>query len=134
MFQLLRFFSECCVENEADDNSTKADKKAAQQLIIEHVMPLNQQWLHSFSPATVDAGTGNNVLHEMCSFLLMSDQEDWDYQLAEWFIDRGVSVHAQQIRPHPAAPIRSHRSAADRLGRRDATAAGARRRPQRAGS
>jgi len=86
---------ECCVEIEADDDRTKADKKAAQQLVIELVMPLNQQWLHSFSPGTVDAGTGNNVLHEMCSFLLMSDQEDWDYQLAEWFIDRGISVHTQ---------------------------------------
>ena len=94
LFQLLHFFRCCCL-NDADTDSVKADKDAAQNLIAEQVLPIAQKLLRSFDPATVDAATGNNALHEMCTLFTLRNAEDWPFKLFRLLINRGVCVHAR---------------------------------------
>ena len=51
LFQLLRLFVDCCVVEE-DADGVEADKKSAQQLVVDQVLPLTQKLLRSFDPAT----------------------------------------------------------------------------------
>ena len=95
LFSLLRFFSDCCVEIESDDDSTKEDKKTAQQLIKDKVLPLMPLLLRSFDPATVDVATGNNALHEMCNLFSLDNVYCSDYELAKLLLARGVKVHSR---------------------------------------
>ena len=95
LFKLLRFFFFNSWPRENDFDGEKADKTAARQLIVETVLPLMPKLLRSFDLATVDAATGNNALHELCSYFTISPRSDYDYTLAEQFIARGVDVHAR---------------------------------------
>jgi hypothetical protein len=94
LFLLLRFFWSFC-ENTADAAHVKAAKAAAQQLIYSEVLSLQRKLLRSFDPATADAATGNNALHEMCRLFCLHIVSVWDYKLAELLIAHGVSVHAR---------------------------------------
>ena len=79
----------------ADTADVKADKSSAEHLIIEKVMPPMQKLLRSFDPATVDAATGNNALHELGSLFLLDSVNGWGYRLAELLVAYGISVHAR---------------------------------------
>jgi len=94
LFQLLRFFF-CSWPRPNEFDGVKADKTAARQLIIEKVLPLMPKLLRSFDPATVDAATDNNALHELCTYFTISPRSDYDFTLAELLIARGVDVHAR---------------------------------------
>jgi hypothetical protein len=94
LFQLLHFLRACCV-NDEDADSVKADKNAAQDLIMDQVLPITQKLLRSFDPATVDAATGDNALHEMCRLFSLGRAHGWPYKLVKLLISRGVSVHAR---------------------------------------
>ena len=78
----------------SDADGVKADKTRAQQLIFE-VSPITQKLLRSFDPATVDAATGNNALHEMCRLFALHSLQQWDYKLVGLLIDRGVSADSR---------------------------------------
>ena len=93
-FQLLRFMKSCRGKA-ADTADVKADKSAAQDVIVHQILPLQQKLLRSFDPATVDAATGNNALHEMCSLFTLAHEDEWPIKLTELLIDRGVSLHAR---------------------------------------
>ena len=92
LFELLRFLRSCNGKV-SDTKAVEADKDAAQDLIYNDILPLLQKLLRSFDPATVDAATGNNALHEMYSLFGLVDPHQWDYELAELLITRGVSLH-----------------------------------------
>ena len=68
---------------------------AAQVLIIDQVLPISPKLLRSFDPATVDAKTGNNALHDMCRLFALGRAHGWAFKLFKLLIDRGVSVHAR---------------------------------------
>ena len=89
LFQLLHFFAATCQSVGGGED----EEQSAQQLILDSILPMQRVWLRSFDPATVDAATGNNALHEMCTLFIMTDRCDWRYELAEQLIDHGVSVH-----------------------------------------
>ena len=95
LFQLLFFFRCCCccLDN-ADADGVKADKNAALGLIADQVLSITQKLLRSFDPATVDAATGNNALHEMSRLFVLHDVEYWPNKFFRLLINRGVSVHA----------------------------------------
>ena len=91
LFQLLKFFWVCTSDASYADN-VKADKDAAEALIIETVLPLMQKLLRSFDPATVDAATGNNALHEICRLFYVDSVNVWSFKLTELLIADGVSM------------------------------------------
>jgi hypothetical protein len=95
VFELLRFLH-CFAFLWSDDDDMEADKAEAEHVIIEELLPLLPHALRSFDPATVDARSGNNALHEMCTLFRLDG--DWTSDLLEQLIARGVSVHAL-IRP-----------------------------------
>jgi len=89
LFQLLRLTWNCMVDDD-DAAAVKTDRCAAQQLIDGDILPLLPELLRSFDPATVDAATGNNALHELCRLFTLDLPAEWDYELAELFIAHGV--------------------------------------------
>jgi len=94
LFQLLAMFRGCEVVD-GDDRLAAAAKNAAMELIDRKVLPLMPLLLRSFDPATVDAATGNNALHKMCTLFSLENVEYWTNKLCQLLIDRGVSVHAR---------------------------------------
>ena len=99
LFQLFKLFWDC-TPDAGDAKDVKADRRAAQHIICDHVLPLMPKLLRSFDPATVDAATGNNALHEMCRHFTLDDQSSWTYDLAQLLICRGVGVHARNKKEH----------------------------------
>jgi len=94
LFQLLKFFWSC-IPDAGDTDDVKADMNAAADIICAKVLPLMPKLLRSFDPATVDAATGNNALHNMCRLFTLHRVNGWAYKLTELLIARGVSVHAR---------------------------------------
>ena len=94
LFQLLRFLHGCFAKN-GDNRAVFAEKMLATDLVHRKVMPLVPLLLRSFDPATMDAVTGNNALHEMCSLFTLEHEEDWPNKFFQLLIDHGVSVHAR---------------------------------------
>lgn len=95
LWQLLRFFNSCLSNGALSD---QANRSIAQDLIYSDILPLLPQLLRSFDPATVNAATGNNALHEICAFFVLATSTSWSSRLAQAFITRGVSVHARNKR------------------------------------
>jgi len=96
MFALLRFLDQYSpFFDDAED--VRAERVEAEQVIINKLMPLLPHLLRSFDPATIDAKTGNNALHQTCRLFcfFMADQCGWRYELVKQFIAHGVSVHTR---------------------------------------
>ena len=89
-------------------------------------MPLQQKLLRSFDPATMNAATGDNALHEMFRLFYLDSVSVWDYKLAELLIDRGVSVHARNKKGRtPLLEIAAHHRRSTATGLRLLLAHGA---------
>jgi len=93
MFALLHLLYKTCGPFENKVDNAAADEIEAESLLIMKLLPLLPKVLRSFDPATVDPATGNNALHEMCTFFCLKG--GWHCDLLEQLIAHGVSVHAR---------------------------------------
>jgi len=97
--------ADCCSSDEDDEDDDEDDKdeytflvqiaKRSTALTREKLMPPLQKLLRSFDPATVDASTGNNALHELCRLFTLTPRSGYSHKLAKQLITLGVSVHAR---------------------------------------
>ena len=105
LFDLLACVADCCSSDEDDEDDDEDDKdeytflvqiaKRSTALTREKLMPPLQKLLRSFDPATVDASTGNNALHELCRLFTLTPRSGYSHKLAKQLITLGVSVHAR---------------------------------------
>ena len=67
-------------------------------MITKKLLPILPQLLRSFDPATTDAATGANALHEVCALTEWGKQSGWLFSLARQFIALGVDINARDHR------------------------------------
>jgi hypothetical protein len=93
LFQLLRFFRSCVVDDLLIWGY--GSKPDAEKIMLSEILPEGRKLLCTFDPSIVDAATGNNVLHEVAPLVPPSTATPWIFGLVELFIAHGVSVHTR---------------------------------------
>jgi hypothetical protein len=107
LFQLLRLLPQLDrshqmgVESNLDESDEEFDEvhSLVNQMITSKLLPILPRLLRSFDPATTDAATGANALHEVCALTEWGKQPSgWLFSLAQQFIALGVDIHAHDHR------------------------------------
>ena len=105
LFQLLRLLPQLDRSHQDDDFEEDSDDEdgglhgKVKQMIKKKLLPILPQLLRSFDPATTDAATGANALHEVCALTEWGKhQSGWLFTLARQFIALGVDIHARDHR------------------------------------
>jgi hypothetical protein len=93
LFQLLRFFRSCVVDDLLIWDY--GGRREAEKIMLSEILPEGRKLLCTFDPSIVDAATGNNVLHEVAPLVPPKTVTPWIFGLVELFIAHGVSVHTR---------------------------------------
>jgi len=101
LFVLLGRVWECLPDASKPARVKKRRRTAVEDMLNQgSVLPLDLNLLRSFDPATTDAKTGNNALHEVFEQFTAPNSSEWDYKLIQLLIARGVSVDARNKKGH----------------------------------